>query len=312
MTFNYNIATAVRPTALLASNNASATPYDGQSDQKRQDQGDVAGRFNNNRGFNNRPGSIRRPLPKTPDRLPSTPSFKSRGTPNRDGIIFKRVNQPYPTRSAVPAAGDSFYQRTIGSSFAQTGFTIPTLVNGQQVDIKYSIQSRDSRSAVDSAAFAKKVWDQNQADWNPPGKPAKFFQARDSNGAAPKDRISLLKTVQNMQTITVTGTVDGKPFTATMAYKIDIDPVTKERFFYVGLQTGRDAPSEVKTNQYRLMVQIARQNGFTEIRTIRDQEKTNKLDKRLFNAVTYRTVQNPDGTNVYYNKIPLINNPKLP
>lgn len=313
MTFSHNIATAVRPPVLIASNKNSATPYNGPSDDQRHHQGDLAGRFNNNRGFNNRPGGIHRKAPTIPTRVPSTPSFKSRGTPNRDGIIFKRVynNAANPTRSAVPTAGDGFYSGTMGSSFAQTRFTVPTIVAGKKVDIQYSMQSRDSRSPEDSAAFAKKVWEQNQIDWNPSGKPATIFQARDPNGALIKDRVSLFNTVRNMQTMTVTGSVDGRKFTATMAYKIDIDPVTKQRYFYVGLQTGGGAPSGVTTNQYRLLVNIARQNGFTEIRTIRDQERTNRLDHKLFGAYTYRTVPMPDGTNVYYNKIPIINNPKL-
>ena len=310
-----------RPQVIYVVNNPNAKQGNNsqsQDNQKQQgqgqEQGDVAGRFGNN-GYNNRPGGYRPTTPNRPSvvpgKLPAVPGtsrYKDR-SPASGNYKFNPVISN-PIKTAIPAGSSNFYQGTVGTSFAQKRFTIPTDVGGKVVNVEYNVQSSGARTPDASASFARNVWEQNQADWNPPGKQATIYRARDPEGALLKDRVTLFDTVRAMQTITATGTVDNKKFVATIAYKIGFDPSTQQRYFYIGLQSGGGAPGSVVANQYRLLINIARENGFTEIRTIRDRPGTNRQDRMQFNAETYRQVGTGKDT-VYFNKIKLYGNPKM-
>jgi hypothetical protein len=223
-------------------------------------------------------------------------------TPGNGGVVNR-----------IPPIGDLFYMST-NRRVINDSITIADPAGGpsKTAKVTYTIRNSATQTGQEAGEFATYVQRQNPADWGS----ASIWRARtdvplhrQNEELVPlKDRISLFNTVRGMNTITAVVTVDGKEYTATIAYRVRWDPVTKQNHFYVGLQTSpKGTPVAVTLALYKLVARAALAAGFDSIYTIRDRPATNKLDQRLFGAVTEREIVPGE---VFYNRIQITGNPK--
>jgi hypothetical protein len=242
---------------------------------------------------------------------PGPTSLPPTGGPRGGGPLPNNEDGSVATR--IPVVGDAFYTSP-NRQVINTSATVTDKASGvsQTVPVSYTIRKPGTQTGEEARNFARFVQTQNDADWGSAtiwGSRTQVPQGRWNDEQVPvKDRISLFNTVRGMNTITVETQVNGKAYTATIAYRVRYDPATKQNHFYVGLQTSpKGTPAEVTLSLYKLVARAALAAGYDSIYTIRDRPATNRLDKSLFGAETVREIV---PGKVFYNRIPITGNPK--